>query len=207
MTISGGGYHMNQYKGLPFSPKYYIKLLARKAKARSAGKMWTSPIPNDDTLYGAGDNLIIPNAVIPETFFDSMRNTTAFEPERRLMLAVLKDAVMSYNLALSKVPKNRAASGKVSRSARNQILRREKFIEECEEWFSGSEGSWPFNFENICGALDITPSYLRKGINEWKKIILESKGERTMSHFHRNSVESSKHHKVVANRSWKRRRA
>lgn len=167
--------------------------------------MLTPPMPNAESLYGAGDNLIIPDAVIPETFFDCMRNTTAFEPERQLMLAVLENAVRSYNLALSKMSKNRAVSMKVSRSVPNQILRREKCIEECEEWFGSGEDIWLFSFENICNALDIDPSYLRKGINKWKKSILESKDTKTTSRLRRNSAESSRRHKVIANRSWKKR--
>jgi hypothetical protein len=73
------------------------------------------------------------------------------ERERRLVLAILEEAVRSYQ---------RYAY------ATNRRGRR-LFWETCE-WFAEREQPWVFSFENICHALDLDPESIRQGLTRWR---------------------------------------
>ena len=93
-----------------------------------------------------------PDTLLPSQFFDRVRRRTEHEGERRLMIAVLEDAVETYR---------KQASAKESRG--QQLFR------EAEEWIEDSDRSWLFAFENICDVLDINAEYLRRGLHSWKQ--------------------------------------
>lgn len=69
----------------------------------------------------------------------------ALDPEKRLMLALLEDAVKSFQAA---------AMGAESSTA--------------EQWILHDDAEWPFSFDNVCEFLDIDPHYLRRGLLRWK---------------------------------------
>lgn len=71
----------------------------------------------------------------------------ALDPEKRLMLAILEDAVKSFQGAVERPSGN-------SRTAETWILR--------------DDPEWPFSFDNVCEFLDIDPYYLRDGLIRWK---------------------------------------
>lgn len=91
--------------------------------------------------------LFQPDPAITIQYFDTLRRKTVIEPEKRLMLAVLEDAIMSLQ---------KYALGK---SRREKLLFR-----EAEEWILESGSEWPFSFENICDALGLSPDYIRYGL-------------------------------------------
>src|SRR5262245_54788159 len=78
--------------------------------------------------------------------------TIPLERERRLVLAILEEAVRSYQ---------RYAF------ATNRRGRR-LFGETCE-WFDAREDTWIFSFENICHALDLDPEHIREGLTRWRE--------------------------------------
>ena len=96
--------------------------------------------------------LFQPDTLLPSQFFDRVRRRTEHEGERRLMIAVLEDAVAVY----------RKQAG--ARDARNQQLFR-----EAEEWIEDPDRTWLFSFQNICDVLDIDSDYLRRGLHSWKQ--------------------------------------
>ena len=76
------------------------------------------------------------------------------EGERRLMLAVLEDAVDSYRkYALARDPREQAC-----------------FL-EAREWFLSDDRSWLFAFENVCDVLEMNPDYLRAGLDKWRRAL------------------------------------
>jgi hypothetical protein len=77
--------------------------------------------------------------------------TLPLERERRLVLAILEEAVRSYQHYAF---------------ATNRRGRR-LFGETCE-WFDSHENSWIFSFENICYALDLDPDHIRQGLSRWR---------------------------------------
>jgi hypothetical protein len=90
-------------------------------------------------------------AVSPAQFTAPLRFDASMVPEKRLMLAVLEEALVDYaKLADSPRPSARGA------------------LEEVEAWFVGRAGWWPFSFERICEALDIDAGYLRGGLQAWR---------------------------------------
>ena len=88
----------------------------------------------------------VPEALLPEQYFDRWSARASDSPEKRLMFAVLLDAVIQLQ-------------------GRNQ-----KDAVEAEDWIRGGgvEDS-PFSFRNICEALGIEAGYLAHGLLAWRK--------------------------------------
>lgn len=92
-----------------------------------------------------------PETVLPSQFFERVQIDATLQPEKRLMLAVLEDAVGTYQ-KLVHVTGRRA---------------RRLFV-EAEEWFESRERDWPFAFENICEGLGLEAGYIRRGLQRWR---------------------------------------
>ena len=93
-----------------------------------------------------------PDTLLPSQFFDRVRRRTEHDGERRLMIAVLEDAVDVY----------RKLAG--ARDARRQQLFR-----DAEEWIESDDRAWIFSFQNICDVLAIEAEYLRRGLRAIKE--------------------------------------
>jgi hypothetical protein len=92
--------------------------------------------------------------IVPTQYFNRAINSG----EKRLMLAVLEEAVATFQ---------RYIYDDTGRSAR--------LFREVEEWFDSTDGiSWPFAFEKVCHTLEIDPEYLRRGLEVWKQTQLRS---------------------------------
>src|SRR5438093_17960 len=90
-----------------------------------------------------------PDTLLPSQYFDRVRRRTEHDGERRLMIAVLEDAVDVY----------RKQAG--ARDPRAQQL-----FQDAEEWMEDTDRSWLYSFENICDVLDIDADYLRRGLRD-----------------------------------------
>lgn len=105
------------------------------------------PIPTNriggNILLGPADSLI-PDILLPS---QTMTESATWSGERRLMLAVLEEAVSTLFRNIRSVSK---FSGRE--------------IEAVEQWLGSDEILWPFAFLNVCGACGIDPDYLRRGI-------------------------------------------
>ena len=99
----------------------------------------------------AGTSLFQPDALLPAQFFATIKQKAQACGERRLMVAILEDAVDCFQKYLW-------ASDNRSRH----------LWTEAEKWFLSDDDSWPFSFVNICHALDLHPQFLRRGLLEWK---------------------------------------
>lgn len=96
-------------------------------------------------------HLLQPDTLLPSQYFAALKRKGAHEPERRLAIAVLQDAVDCYQKHF------RARDRKT----------RQLFL-DAEEWIGSPDRSWPFSFENVCDLLQINPQYLRRGLTGWK---------------------------------------
>ena len=106
------------------------------------------------TEGGSGAGLFEPDILLPNQYFAAFRRGRAVEGERRLMLAVLEDAVDSYRkYALARDPREQAC-----------------FL-EAREWFLSGDRSWLFAFENICDVLEMNADYLRSGLDKWRRAL------------------------------------
>ena len=92
-----------------------------------------------------------PETILPSQLLDASHLGAARQPEKRLMLAVLEDAVGTFQ----------KYAGATSRRSR-------RLHAEAEEWFADQDVTWPFAFRNICQALGLEPEWLRRGLERWR---------------------------------------
>ena len=105
----------------------------------------------DVTAEDRVQELFQPDTLLPSQFFDRIRRKASFDGERRLMVAILEDAVEVY----------RKQAG--ARDRKRRLL-----FEDAESWIESGDRSWIFSFENICDVLGIEAGYLRGGLRRWK---------------------------------------
>ena len=96
------------------------------------------------------DELALPQVVLPDQFFFGARGSAVVEGERRLLIAVVEDAVHCFK---------RHASASERRE-------RERFL-EVEEWFMEEDTGAAFSFGYICEALEIDARFIRSGLRRW----------------------------------------
>lgn len=157
-----------------------------EAAAGPAGAGSWSKHASATSIDGILPRLIEPEVLMPTQFFDRFRGSSVLEGERRLMLAVLEDAVSCYQ-------KNVGASG-----ARNQRL-----FEEAEEWFLDTDGTWPFSFEAVCVILGYDSDYFRSQLRKWKDGVLARDPEER-GRVGRIRLRAARRHKILANVPRKR---
>ena len=115
---------------------------------------------------GSGTGLFEPDILLPNQYFAAFRRGRAVEGERRLMLAVLEDAVDSYRKhAVACDPKEQAC-----------------FL-EAKEWFYSSDRSWLFAFENICDVLEMNAEYLRSGLDRLRRTVAVAADQRSEARY------------------------
>ena len=93
------------------------------------------------------DSVFVPDLLTPKQYFDSKRRDSGDDPIKRLMMAVLQDAIRCYQ------------DGEKSGSA----LKREKFV-EVKDWIFDEISKGPFSFVVVCEVLGLVPEYLRFGL-------------------------------------------
>jgi hypothetical protein len=92
-----------------------------------------------------------PDALLPAQFFDARRRKKLIEPEKRLMLAILEDAVQCFQ-------DNCATPDKKGKEP----------FDEVQRWIFDVGNDGVFAFESICGVLGFSPDYIRKGLVRWR---------------------------------------
>jgi hypothetical protein len=97
-------------------------------------------------------SLFAPSIVTPDQFYDERRDDSALRPIKRLMLAILEDALRCLHKHAE---------------ARNGACRR--MYREAEQWLCGESGNALFSFTVVCETLGIEPEYLRSGLRQWRE--------------------------------------
>ncbi|HZR84789.1 MAG TPA: hypothetical protein VFD92_27085 [Candidatus Binatia bacterium] len=95
--------------------------------------------------------LFEPDVLLPGQFFSFFRKEAGFDRERRLMLAVLEDAIDCYQ-----------------KYAHTNDLRGRQLFAESVDWIMSPDKRWLFSFENICQIVDMNPDYIRQGLKRWR---------------------------------------
>jgi hypothetical protein len=102
----------------------------------------------DDRMGG----LFVPDTMAPEQYFDRLRGgLDAQSGERRLMIAILEDGVLTY-LKFAADP----------RKAQQDLFH------EAEEWIESDDRGWIYAFASICDHLGFEPAQLRRGLRARK---------------------------------------
>src|SRR5574341_168963 len=107
------------------------------------------------TASTSGDNsssLFQPDTLLSAQYFDIHRGKKLPEPERRLMLAILDDAMACFRDNL------------FAQSRKNKRL-----FEQAEEWIVTPGGDSIFCFDNVCETLGFNPEYVRRGLLQWRE--------------------------------------
>jgi hypothetical protein len=97
------------------------------------------------------NSLLEPDALTAHQYGRVFRQKAHFEPEERLMFAVLTDAIECFQKFFD--AKNRRGQG---------------LFREAEAWIASRDASGLFSFEHVCDALNINASYLRLGLMQWR---------------------------------------
>jgi len=105
--------------------------------------------------------LFQPDTLLPSQYFDRFRRRHQLDGERRLMLAVLEDAVDMYRKHVA------------ARDGRNRQL----FL-DAEQWIDDDDRTWVFSFLNLCDVLDLDGEYIRRGLHALKARAAEQSAPR-----------------------------
>ncbi len=145
-------------------------------EAAIAAANWSGPATSAER---AVPRLAEPEVLLPSQYLDLLRGHSPYEGEKRLMLAVLEDAISCFQ-------KHAGAT-----KGRGQRL-----FKEAEEWLFDGDPAWVFSFEAICSMLDLDPTYLREGLARWKTQFL-ARPDAGMAKVARVRLRAARRHKIL----------
>jgi hypothetical protein len=136
-------------------------LLKRKSSATQISEAKTESTPNTTRFRARPrhldavekmNSLLEPDVLSPVQYFDTVRPNPLKEPEKKLMVAILEDAITCFqdNVLVE--------SGK-----------RKKLFDEAEAWLFQEGSTWIFSFRNVSELLGVDPEYLRGGLMRWRE--------------------------------------
>jgi hypothetical protein len=91
-----------------------------------------------------------PDSLLPAQLFQTMRRKASLEPETKLMLAILKDAIDCFQNNL-----------------RRGHVKSRRLFNEAAAWILDVNSAWVFSFDSICEHLALDPAYVRQGLMQW----------------------------------------
>jgi hypothetical protein len=97
-------------------------------------------------------SLFQPDTLLPDQYLDTYRRKLPLEPEKKLMLAVLEDAIACFQKYVS------------ARDGKGKVL-----FQDAEDWIKEENGDGLFSFAHVCETLGFDPAYLRQGLKVWKQ--------------------------------------
>lgn len=97
-------------------------------------------------------SLFQPDTLLPDQYLETFRRKFHLEPEKKLMLAVLEDAIACYQKYI------------FTHEGKGKML-----ALETEAWLLDENSDWLFSFDSVCEALGFDPAYLREGLMRWKQ--------------------------------------
>lgn len=117
-------------------------------KTRSAPDRLAASAAWPSTGFGSE---LAPDIMVPEQFAAPAATQRLDRPEVRLMIAILEEALTTYQ---------RCAAGGRDRA---------RSMYEVERWISSDDPSWLFSFVNICEVLGVVPGQVREAIERWRR--------------------------------------
>jgi len=96
------------------------------------------------------DAELSPDSILPEQLGDRPFGGARIQPEKRLQVAVLADAILTFR-----------------RWAGVEQARARRLFTEVDAWFASDDSDGPFTFVTICDSLGFDPAYVRSGLRPW----------------------------------------
>jgi hypothetical protein len=109
-------------------------------------------VVRDHNLDERAGSVFQPDTLLASQYFDRVRRRAGVAGERRLMVAVLEDAVTTYMKHAGATDPQRA-----------------ELFTEAEAWIESDDAVSFYSFENVCAVLDLDPEYLRRGLRASKR--------------------------------------
>ena len=109
-----------------------------------------APVEETGSAYERVSSLFQVDTLAAQQYHDTYRRRIPQQPEIRLMLALLEDAINCYQDNIFALNKKRI-----------------QLFTEAEDWFMSDDTSWIFSFVSICSLLQLEPNYFRQGLNRW----------------------------------------
>jgi hypothetical protein len=103
---------------------------------------------------------LTPIAILPVQFHPGFAGAR-LQPEKRLQIAVLADAVLTFH-----------------RTAGIDRTRPRRLHAEVAEWFASDGTDGPFAFVAICQSLALDPGYVRRGLEEFRAQVAAGTSQR-----------------------------
>ena len=94
---------------------------------------------------------IAPESVLPAQLYDRPFGGARIQPEKRLQIAVLADAILTFH-----------------RWAGDGRARARRRFAEVDAWFASHDTAGPFTFITICHSLKFDPDYILRGLRHWR---------------------------------------
>jgi hypothetical protein len=98
------------------------------------------------------------DASLPAQYWETFARKRDLEPEKRLLLAVLDEAIRCY---------------------RSQIFVGGRRFTEVQSWLFSEDIDDTFSFRNICDVLNLSPSRIRQSLRTWKPSAVRRSTHRT----------------------------
>ena len=92
---------------------------------------------------------VAPECILPAQYYDRPFGGARLLPEKRLQLAVLGDAVLTFHGSLE-----------------DERARARYLFAEVDAWFASDDVGGPFTFITICDSLKFDPGYIRQGLRQ-----------------------------------------
>jgi len=108
--------------------------------------------------------ILEPDIFLPSQFYGNGALSRQLEGEKRLMIAILKDAVE----CLEKYRGSRSGAGKIS-------------YQSAIDWVEDTDTEWLYSFTNICDLLGFDPNYLREQLLKRENRYVKPLRRRTLS--------------------------
>ena len=116
---------------------------------------FSSGISAEESSFTSDDrvsSVFQPDTLLSTQYFENLRRSTLFDPEKRLMLAILEDGIFCYL-------DNRHATNN----------KKKRLFQDASAWIVENDADWVFSFESVCDALGLNPQYVRQGLLRWKE--------------------------------------
>ena len=97
------------------------------------------------------ESLFEEDVILPEQYFERLRQKADFPAEQRLLFAVLEDAVHCFQANLFA-----------------RTLRRQQAFEEAEQWLLEPEMDATVTLEYVCDVFGFDAAYVRTGLRQWR---------------------------------------